>query len=152
MCQSRLATNFRSFYPNVDTNQLMALVNNGWTVAANLHFGNTYGKGLPPHLPHRSLPKYIEHWRTHEDDIGRFDQTELRSRIRKLQKAKIVPRTVPASAFSDLEKFPKVDIRPGIRLTFKWSLAEKLPSPTSFAPKVRSKIDEALRTWGAFLR
>jgi PLD-like domain len=98
-----IVTQARAFYPIVEAGRLMALTDKGWEINANLHFGNTHGKGLPPHVNHRSVPKYIEYWRTNENDIGRFDQSDLRGRIKSLRKANIVPRNQSRQA--SLPKF-----------------------------------------------
>jgi hypothetical protein len=48
-----------------------------------------------------------------------------------------------------LRRFKKFGVRPGVSLMFRWSpFASKLPDPSTFAPKLRAKIDEALNTWG----
>lgn len=148
-----IVTQARPFYSRVDPARLMALRANEWTVKANLHFGNSWGQGLHPNLTHQSadLSRYLKYWQAHGSDIRRFDQSELWRQIKKLRTEQILPREVPASAFDRLRKNALVDIRPGVRLTFQWSFPSKLPSAAAFAPKVRSKIDEALRSWGDFL-
>jgi PLD-like domain len=149
-----IVTQARPFYLNVDPARLIALRTIDWTVKANLHFGNSWGQGLHPNLTHQTaaISKYIKYWQTHEGDIRRFDQSELWRQIKKLQTEKIMPRVVAVSEFARLKKNALVDIRPGVRLTFQWSFGNKLPSPTAFASKVRSKIDEALQTWGDSLQ
>jgi hypothetical protein len=139
----------KSFYPEVETSRLLRLAGNGWRIRANLHFGNSYGLGLPPHVEKSpiGLSKYIEFWKSNQDSMRRFDRPVLMREIKKLQDQRVIPRDLPRNELKALRRFKRVDIRPGMSLTFVWPAFKKLPDPIKFAPRVRQRIDEALKTW-----
>jgi hypothetical protein len=54
-----------------------------------------------------------------------------------------------AEDITRLKKFRRFGVNPGINLNFKWPpFRAKVPTPATFAPQIREKLDEALNAWG----
>jgi hypothetical protein len=141
----------KSFYRSVDPRRFKDLRLNDWTVTPNFHFGGPYGGGWPPYItdPPMGLSKYIEFWRANLQDIRQLSSSDLVRQLRIFQNKGLIPKGRYKAEFARLRSFKKVSIRAGVSLTYKWPpFVDKLPDPRNFAPKLRAKIEEAMRTWG----
>ena len=143
----------KAFYQKVDLTELKALANRGWEpVSANLHFGGPFGKGWPPRVsnPPLGFDRYIEYWKEHLTEIKEYDRAKLARKFNELKEVGLISDDdIEKEDIDRLKRFKRFGIRPGVTLTFEWpTFGERLPAPATFAPRVTTKINEALNTWG----
>ncbi len=139
-------TQARAFYSTVDYKKLLQLRAKGWEVASNLHFGFAVS-GMCSVKTHLTVGEYIRFWKQQELRIGAVQrEANFNPFFRKLLKLKLIASEDISSlerAFTHTKR-KSLQIRPGIRLQYQWSLTSKLPDPKLFAHKIRSRMIEAL--------
>jgi hypothetical protein len=136
-------------YATSDENRIISLVKKGWVVYPNLHFGFIQ-TGLCWIEDAPMNPKdYIRFWKSGKlraRTIWR-DKSGFRQLFRRLRRFRLITRSdeIRQQETFTFTKRQHLQLRPGLTLQFAWHRNGKLPDAKLFAPKVRLRINQALK-------
>jgi hypothetical protein len=150
-------TQARKFFANVRRDEFLALEEKGWTIVPNLHFAFITTQLYRATGTKVSPRDYFEYW-SGDGEIGQIhrDKTDFQSYFQQLQD----DGQISQADFTELERIftnttkQTINACPGFRVSFSWSKtkAEQADAQRDrFAEVVRSRMLEALATWGQAL-
>jgi hypothetical protein len=146
----------REYFAVTDKDSFLALAHKGWTVEPNLHFSYR-ASNLVWAETQLSVRDYFDLWNCHKERIRQFkrDDSQFQSLFHELRDERLISdEDLPKLIKQFLEsKRDHLNVCPGFKVMFQWSLteAEQADAAGKFLCEVKSKMQEALSTWGQTL-
>ncbi|EZP77673.1 hypothetical protein H839_08569 [Parageobacillus genomosp. 1] len=145
----------RTFFNNVDVDELLALEHKGWSLEPNFHFA-FQGTNLLYPTTRVGIRDYIEFWKDKEiKQLNKAKINEYQLFINELiQHNMMTPddKNKLVELFDNTER-QTLNVCPGLYFGYRWSKSEaiKLDSAGQLTDAIKEKIQEATRTWGLSL-
>jgi hypothetical protein len=144
-------TQARSFYANVDVDELLALTE-AWDCTTNLHFSHI-SKNLVYPNPEVSLASYLTFWTEHPNWIRQVQETDFGALLSLLDDHGLMAESGREAFRSKFEATNRstANVCPGVSLHYRWErdAAIDLDRNGRLKDEIDERVREAVRTWGA---
>jgi hypothetical protein len=151
----------RAFYRRIDAGRLGELEDTGWSIRTNLHF-TFMSTGVCGTEMRPEWREYVAYWAENQGEIGqevvRADGSAeerapaLTEKLRKWRSLGFIADSEIAEIDQRFTRTNRshINIAPGLRLEFRWSLQEaaRLDDEGAFRAEIERRLEEALSVWG----
>ena len=140
----------RSFYANIQIENIDNLINAGWYIRPNMHF-SFRASNLVWTDTKIDIKKYIDYWCKNLSNLGQVSRNDFQSYCDNLE----LNEMISSDNWTDIESkiiktsMQKINICPGIHFSYKWQQKEaiSLDKGDVFVNIVKQKIYEAKGLW-----